>query len=89
MVTPNLGCMRWSELVDRGSIGKSVRISYLVDPKKADFDILEIVGTGHIYGQHVLIVRKLNSMDDDIYIVMREGIGRDWNMYEMREEIEL
>ncbi len=89
MVTPNLATMRWSELVDRRSIGKLVRVSYLIGTKRSDFDILRIVGTGHIYGQHVLIVRKPGEYDDDIYIVLRDGIGKEWNVYEMAEDIVL
>lgn len=89
MVTPNLEVMRWSKLVDQSSIGKTVRVTYSAALQNSEFDILKIVGTGHIYGQHVLIVQKIGDDNDDVYIVMREGIGKLWNAYEMTESIEI
>ena len=83
MNTNHLTTLRWNDLVNPDLIGRDILVEYASPANGPVMDIFQrrvnIVGTAYIGNDRVLLV--YNPIQDDVFIIMREGQGYLWDAY--------
>ena len=78
--------LSWNTLMQPRMTGKKIMIMYYgEEPGCAPPSFVEIVGHDHVDNEHVLVVRDI--IDGEVYIITRELKSRQWEAYEVLEDI--